>query len=104
MSGETLNQIVDSICENLEADFSSFNQFKSKLIQAGFFDHHRDIYEDTGYFIREDDYYRVRNNFPRIEESDIRNGVGDVKYSIIVSQCNEYQISEEEVFNNLKFS
>jgi hypothetical protein len=45
----------------------------------------------------------VRNQFPRIEESDIRNGVGDVKYSIIVSQCNEYQISEEDVFNNLKF-
>jgi hypothetical protein len=104
LAGETLNQIVDSVGETLESDYSAYNQFKSKLIEAGFFDHHRHIYEDIGYFIREDDYYMVRNQFPRIEESDIRNGVGDVKYSIIVSQCNEYQISEEEVFNNLKFS
>ena len=104
LAGETLNQMVDSICETLEADYSSYNQFKNKLIEAGFFDHHRHIYEDIGYFIREDDYYLVRNQFPRIEESDIRNGVGDVKYSIIVSQCNDYQIPEELVFNNLKFS
>jgi len=104
LAGETLNQIVDSICDTLEADYSSYNQFKSKLFEAGFFDHHRHIYDDIGYFIREDDYYMVRNHFPRIEESDIRKGVGDVKYSIIVSQCEEYQIPEEEVFNNLKFS
>lgn len=103
LAGETLNQIVDSVCETLEADYSVYNQFKSKLIEAGYFDHHRHIYEDIGYFIREDSYYMVRNQFPRIEESDIRNGVGDLKYSIIVSQCNEYLISEEEVFNNLKF-
>jgi hypothetical protein len=104
LAGETLNQIVDSIGESLESDYSAYNQFKSKLIEAGFFDHHRHIYEDIGYFIREDDYYMVRNQFPRIEESDIRNGVGDVKYSIIVSQCNDYKISEVDVFIKLKFS
>lgn len=103
LAGETLNQIIDSVCETLEVDYSAYNQFKSKLIEAGFFDHHRHIYGDIGYFIREDYYYIVRDQFPRIEELDIRNGVGDVKYSIIVSQCNEYLISEEEAFNNLKF-
>lgn len=103
-SGETLNQIIDSICESLGTDYSAYNRFKSKLIEAGFFDHHRHLYEDIGYFIREDDYYMVHNQFPRIEERDIRNGVGDVKYSIIVSQCSEYKISEEDVFDKLKFS
>jgi hypothetical protein len=103
-SGETLNQIVDSINDILKLDLSAFNQFRNKLTDAGFFDHHRQFYSDFGYFIRQDIFYSVKNDFPRIEESDIRNGVGDVKYSIIASQCNEYIKSEPEVFKTLVFS
>lgn len=103
-SGETLNQMVDSINEILNIDLSAFNQFRNKLTDARFFDHHRQLYSDVGYFIRQDDYYKVENQFPRIEEADIPNGVGDVKYSIIVSQCNDYKISEGEIFKILVFS
>lgn len=103
-SGETLNQMVDSINEILNIDLSAFNQFRNKLTDARFFDHHRQLYSDVGYFIRQDDYYKVENQFPRIEEADIPNGVGDVKYSIIVSQCNDYKISEAEIFKILVFS
>jgi hypothetical protein len=103
LAGETLNQIVDSVCETLKSDYGVYDNFRNKLIEAGYFDHHRNIYEDNGYFIRKVDYYNVCDLFPRIEEKDIRNGVGDVKYSIVISQCNEYQISEKEVLNNLIF-
>lgn len=103
-SGESLNQIVDSVTDMLSSDFEALNQFRRKLIEAGFFDHHRQLYSDVGYFIRQDDYYKVEDQFPRIEEADIRNGVGDVKYSIIVSQCNDYKISEAEIFKILVFS
>lgn len=103
-SGESLNQIVDSVTDMISSDFEALNQFKRKLIEAGFFDHHRQMYSENGYFIRQDDYYQVENQFPRIEESDIRNGVGDVKYSIIVSQCIDYKISETDIFKILTFS
>ena len=102
-SGETLNQIVDSVSELLSINLSASNQFRNKLIEAGFFDPHRQYYSDIGYFIRQDIYYKVENQFPRIEETDIRKGVGDVKYSIIVSQCNDYEIPEQEVFKIIKF-
>jgi len=102
-SGETLNQIVDSIYEFLGSDYSSLNCFKLKLFEAGYFDQHRHLYENTGYFIRQDIYYKVENHFPRIEESDIRDGVGDVKYSIIVSLCQNYNIYETEVFQIISF-
>jgi hypothetical protein len=103
-SGENLNQIVDVITEILTKDFAALNQFRNKLIEAGFFDHHRSIYADTGYFIRQEIFYKVENAFPRIEEKDIRNGVGDVKYSIIVSQASGYVQSEQEVFQTLNFN
>jgi hypothetical protein len=100
-SGETLNQIISSINKILEVDSIALNRFKSKLYEAGYFDHHFALYEPVGYFIRQDSFYLVENDFPRIQENEIRNGVGDVKYSIIISQCENYKQSEETVFNNL---
>lgn len=103
-SGETLNMIVDSVLEILVSDFASLKQFKSKLLEGGYFDQHRDIYEPIGYFIRQENFYKVENTFPRIEEQDIRNGVGDVKYSIIITQCSDFAITEQEVFKKTTFS
>jgi len=103
-SGETLNQIVDSVSEILGSDFISLNRFKNKLLEGGYFDQHKDIYESAGYFIRQEIFYKVENDFPRIEESDIRSGVGDVKYSIVISLCSDYIRTEQELFQTLIFA
>lgn len=102
-SGETLNSMVDSIRLLLGSDFVSINKFDNKLFEAGYFKNHRDNYSDTGYFIRNETFYKVERDFPRIEENDIRNGVGDVKYSIIISQFSEYVKSEEFVLQHVIF-
>ncbi len=99
--GETLNQIIDSISELLTTDYSALSSFNNKLLEAGFFNHHREIYKDTGYFIRHDAFYKIEGEFPRIEENEIRSGVGDVKYSIIVDNCQNYLTTETEVLTNL---
>lgn len=93
-NGITLNYIADEIIELLENDIASQTQFRSKLLQAGYFNHHRQLYESAGYHIRQGNYYLVNNEFPRIEEKDIRKGVGDVKYSIILSEYTDYIITE----------
>lgn len=96
-NGDTLNKIVEEIIELLNTDIASQTRFKSKLLQAGYFNHHQRIYDNTGYQIRELNYYLVNNQFPRIEEKDIRNGVGDVKYSIIISEYTDYIITESSL-------
>jgi hypothetical protein len=101
-SGETLNQLVDSIKELIANEFAALNLFRNKLTESGYFDHHRHVYSETGYFIRQEIFYNVTNNFPRIEERDIRSGVGDVKYSIMVSQCSDYIESEVNVLSKLR--
>lgn len=101
--GETLNQIVDSVLETINRDFQATQVFHTKLIDGGYFQQHRSLYEETGYSIRETNYYQVKENFPRIEENELRKGVGEVKYSIIVSQCAQYLIEEHEVFKILSF-
>jgi hypothetical protein len=100
-SGESLNDIVDSVIDILRDDIIALNKFKSKMYEVGYFDLQRDLYETIGYHIRQDEFYKVEIDFPRIEEHDLRAGIGDVKYSIILSQCGPFSISESEVFNTL---
>jgi len=102
-SGESLNQIVDSIAEMLNKDIAALQNFKNKIIEVGYFTHHRELYDKVGYEIRNDAFYKVKGSFPRIEEKDIRAGVGDVRYSIIVSNCSEFLIESEKVINTIKF-
>ena len=101
-SGKTLNDIVDSILDILRTDTISLNKFKSKIYEACYFDSHRNLYNSIGYHIRQEISYKVDNDFPRIEEKDIRIGVGDVKYSIILTNCTSNIISETEMFGKLK--
>jgi len=100
-SGESLNQIIAIISTMLKADTIALNRFKSKLYEAGYFDQHFALYDSIGYFIRQDTFYIVENEFPRIQEHEIRSGVGDVKYSIILSQCEPFKQSEQSVFETL---
>lgn len=100
-SGESLNDIVDSVTDILRAEAITLNKFKSKIYEVGYFDLQRNLYETIGYHIRQDVFYKVENDFPRIEENDIRTGVGDVKYTIIISQCTPFQISETKVFDTV---
>jgi hypothetical protein len=100
-SGESLNDIVDSIADILRSETVALNKFKSKIYEVGYFELQRNLYEKIGYHIRQDVYYTIENDFPRIEESDIRSGVGDVEYSIIISQCEPFQINEADVFDKL---
>jgi len=100
-SGESLNQIIDSIQNILDTDSIAQNRLKSKLYEAGYFEQHISLYDSTGYFIRQDTFYEVSGNFPRIQENEIRAGVGDVKYSIILSQCDNYKQTDVSVFENL---
>lgn len=100
-SGETLNDIVDSVIEILRGEIIALNKFKSKLYEVGYFDFQRNLYETIGYHIRKDEFYKVEKDFPRIEENDLRIGVGDIKYSIILSQCAPFSIGESEVFDTI---
>lgn len=101
-SGETLNNIINSIIEILKTEIIALNKFKSKIYEIGYFDAQKDLYETTGYHIRQDVFYKVEKDFPRIEEKDIPLGVGDVKYSIVLSKCTPFIINENILFKIIK--
>lgn len=100
-NGESLNTKVHSIRETLRDNIPALNLFNNKLVEVGYFEKHTHLYEEKCYQVRDENYYRIEDNFPRIKEKEIRNGVGDVKYSIILSQCNEYLVSKSTVFDKI---
>jgi hypothetical protein len=99
--GETLNQIIDEIETLLHNDIPELNSFRLKLFEVGYFQIHRLLYESAGYNIRQESIYKVDRAFPRITELEIRHGVGDVRYSIIVADCLSYTTTEAELFNQI---
>ena len=99
--GETLNEAVMSIRELLSDNYQVANSFEFKLLQSGYFDSHRSIYSSSAYSIRQLRIYQITEGFPRITESQITGGVGDVRYSIVVSDDVPWSIRENELFNQI---
>ena len=101
-NGESLNQLTDSILKLLKENILALTAFKSRLLRGGYFTSHRVFYENTGYQLRQEMFYAVKDDFPRIEESMVPRGVGDVSYSIILSDCTAYIVSESSIFETTK--
>lgn len=98
-NGENLNAKINAIRESLQDNVLALNIFNNKLLEVGYFEKHIHLYDERCYMIRDENYYKIEGDFPRIKEKEIRDGVGDVKYSIILSQCNEYLVAENTMFN-----
>jgi hypothetical protein len=103
-NGQTLCQKINAIREILECDTPALSLFNAKLFEASCFDKHEPFYQDRFYKVRNENFYKIENNFPRIKENELRGGVSDVKYSIILAMCDEYSVSENQLFNVIKQS
>lgn len=101
-SGETLNQLVDSVRQTIPAHLSE--DFERGLLEVGYLDAQRDLYSEDGYVVRETNYFEVRDNFPRITETDLQKvpGVGKVRYAISVPVCKSFAVPRENLFNLLR--
>lgn len=102
MNGQTLNEKVDELRSLFSDDKAALNIFNAKLIEAGYFDHHRELYRERCYKIRKETIYVIDDSFPRIKESELRDGVSNTVYSINVSTCAEYMVSENTHFNSIE--
>ena len=54
------------------------------------------------YALRNADWFDVRDGFPRLVESDLPVGVGDVGYALALSACEDYRLGTDRVQELLK--
>lgn len=100
-AGQTLPEIIGDIMTLLANRLSLTAAFTAKLTLSGYLPHQTSHYTENGYIMRTRKYYQVNENFPRICESDIMNGVGDVKYTVAASGLAPFEVAEETVFDKL---
>jgi hypothetical protein len=101
-NGESLNSLIDEVSEILKENIMASNLFKLKLLESGYYEIHKPLYEEIGYTIRQENLYRVSGNFPRITENQIPIGVGDVRYSIVLSESEEWRINQETLLSEIQ--
>lgn len=101
-NGETLPDKIYKLRRDLENDPAALSKFNERLISAGYFDEDEALYAFRAYKVRGESIFRIEGDFPRIKESDLRTGVGNLTYSIVLSACTRYIKSESAIFNTIK--
>lgn len=96
-SGESLPELIFRIRDLLHDRPVLAQIFETLLFEAGYLDVNSSYYEKTGYIKREVNFFKVAETFPRIIEKDLRNGVGDVHYSITVAECRHFAVNESDI-------
>ena len=102
-NGETLPGIIDNIRKIIELKNGPSYEFEAQLFTAGYLDRHRTKYNRTGYHDREIRIFLVDKKFPRIIETDLKPGVGDVHYTIDLAVCREFRISEDDFMSDIEW-
>jgi hypothetical protein len=96
LPGETLDMIIDNVREKICGDSQSISLFNETLLDAGWIDANAYRYERRRYTVRQEITFIVQSGFPRLVEKDIPHGVGDVNYSLAISSCSKFTITENE--------
>lgn len=98
----TLPELIDSMRTLIFDEGDASESFEDRLIDIGYFDVHAQFYSKTGYEVRCITIYEVENDFPRIRESDLSDGVGSVRYLIDASACKPFEVPIERMSSCLQ--
>lgn len=100
-SARTLNALVSEIRDAFSAtSANALECFEIALLEAGY--QEMPEYDEESWVLVDRIFYEVSNEFPRIERSDLRNGVEMVYYSIRVSDCSPFIISHDDAFEGIE--
>ena len=88
-NGDSLFDIVQDVRLELETNYQVLNLFNDKLNKLGFTDEHSKHYKTHKFIYKKEYLFRIEDEFPRIV--DLPEGVGSVKYSLVISSCLTYK-------------
>jgi hypothetical protein len=96
-TGSSINYLVDDLRQRLAGHPMALSAFNAKLARVGYLDVHRDMYTEPHYEPRALTHLRVRSEFPRVTEADLRPGVGAVRYTVSLAACEGYEMDAADV-------
>ncbi len=99
--GETLPEMVHAV-RSIATDAGCLQLLEERLALFGYRHEDADSYTDIGYTVRSRLQFRVQDDFPTVVSGDLRPGVSEVEYSVAVSACAPFKISEAELSELLR--
>ncbi|WP_339893237.1 PD-(D/E)XK motif protein [uncultured Algibacter sp.] len=97
----TLPNLINRIRTTLSDFPVVIEVFNRKLINLNYYEEDVIEYENRSYILRDETYYLVSDNFPKIVYDDLKVGLFNVSYSIETSACIDYIVLSEEVINRI---
>lgn len=94
-NGTSLIELIETIKTGLSKEVMSV--FNRKLIEIGCFPHPLNLYELPKYMVSSERFYNVADEFPRIKQNEIRNGVENVRYLVNPDGFGDYMVDKEKV-------
>ncbi|MCC3863902.1 PD-(D/E)XK motif protein [Terrisporobacter petrolearius] len=95
--GLSILDIIESI-ENQISDDWILDQFKIKLFEYGYIEGVSNKNRLYKFLINKESIYEVSAKFPKIEKNNISNKIISVKYGIDLSECKEFQVDFDSIF------
>ncbi|MEJ2905146.1 PD-(D/E)XK motif protein [Pedobacter panaciterrae] len=93
-TSDNLSAFVNEVFDMIRNDLSALSQFEIKLAKYGYYMSHSEKYT-TGFSLIQVNAFEVRNDFPRLINTKIPLGIGDIKYTVMVSACTEFEIKTD---------
>ena len=88
---KTLPAIITEIESTLQGDNYAKFIFQLKLVKYGYDEILKNKYT-TGFSLLDMKFFEVIDGFPRLLQMNIPYGIGDLKYSVMVSSCIPFEI------------
>lgn len=76
--------------------------FEEKLLQAKYRDEHAEHYATRSYSERSINFYEVKDDFPRLLEHDLPDGITKATYEITLEYCKPFLLSADHVYAKMR--
>ena len=87
---------IEDIRNRISTDPIASSIFEAQLTRSGYNKAAAHLYT-SGFSISKIRIYQVAEGFPAITADILPEGVGDVKYSVMISSCGEFEINESDM-------
>lgn len=100
-AGDSLLALVQTVRAALASDAVASARFEDKLLLAGWLDAHSHRYAMRRWTVRTQSTFCVSAAFPRIVESQLPRGTGDVSYALDLAACEPFRVMQDSMLDAL---
>lgn len=100
-NGISLNSIINTIENKISHNSRALKYFKERLETAGYIEEDNDNY-NTQYGIKKRYIYQINEEFPRLTNENLPQGIYNTSYYIEISAIEVFRVEFDNIINELK--